>query len=89
MAWAGGYVGDGVSTTNLAGRTLRDLILDSRRSSRACRGSTTAPSPGSPSRCAGSGVNAALKAMGSADDVETRTGRPSKRATYVKKLIGA
>ncbi|GAB3620575.1 FAD-dependent oxidoreductase [Glutamicibacter endophyticus] len=27
MAWAGGYVGTGVSTTNLAGRTLRDLIL--------------------------------------------------------------
>ena len=27
LAWAGGYVGDGVSTTNLAGRTLRDLIL--------------------------------------------------------------
>ena len=22
--WAGGYVGDGVATTNLAGRTLRD-----------------------------------------------------------------
>ena len=27
MARAGGYVGDGVSTTNLAGRTLCDLIL--------------------------------------------------------------
>ncbi|MEZ5097976.1 MAG: hypothetical protein R2731_19010 [Nocardioides sp.] len=27
VAWAGGYVGDGVSTTNLAGRTLRDLVL--------------------------------------------------------------
>ena len=26
MAWAGGYVGDGVSTSNLAGRTLADLI---------------------------------------------------------------
>lgn len=25
-AWAGGYVGDGVSTTNVAGRTLADLI---------------------------------------------------------------
>ena len=25
-AWAGGYVGDGVATSNLAGRTLRDLI---------------------------------------------------------------
>jgi glycine/D-amino acid oxidase-like deaminating enzyme len=27
---AGGYVGSGVSTTNLAGRTLRDLVLDQR-----------------------------------------------------------
>ncbi|MGH2881848.1 MAG: NAD(P)/FAD-dependent oxidoreductase, partial [Solirubrobacteraceae bacterium] len=27
IAWAGGYVGDGVATTNLAGRTLSDLIL--------------------------------------------------------------
>ena len=26
IAWAGGYVGDGLSTTNLAGRTLADLI---------------------------------------------------------------
>jgi glycine/D-amino acid oxidase-like deaminating enzyme len=26
MAWAGGYVGDGVAATNLAGRTLADLI---------------------------------------------------------------
>ena len=26
LAWAGGYVGDGVATTNLAGRTLADLI---------------------------------------------------------------
>jgi glycine/D-amino acid oxidase-like deaminating enzyme len=27
LGWAGGYVGDGVSTTNLAGRTLADLVL--------------------------------------------------------------
>lgn len=27
IAWAGGYVGTGVTSTNLAGRTLRDLIL--------------------------------------------------------------
>ncbi len=27
IAWAGGYVGDGVSTTNLAGRTIADLVL--------------------------------------------------------------
>ncbi|MGC3995118.1 MAG: FAD-binding oxidoreductase [Propionicimonas sp.] len=28
LGWAGGYVGTGVATTNLAGRTLADLILD-------------------------------------------------------------
>ena len=27
MAWGGGYVGTGVASTNLVGRTLRDLIL--------------------------------------------------------------
>jgi glycine/D-amino acid oxidase-like deaminating enzyme len=27
LAWAGGYVGDGVAAANLAGRTLTDLIL--------------------------------------------------------------
>jgi glycine/D-amino acid oxidase-like deaminating enzyme len=28
LAWAGGYVGTGVAATNLAGRTLADLVLD-------------------------------------------------------------
>ena len=27
LAWAGGYVGEGVAAANLAGRTLRDLML--------------------------------------------------------------
>ncbi len=30
LGWAGGYVGDGVGTSNLAGRTLRDLVLRRR-----------------------------------------------------------
>jgi glycine/D-amino acid oxidase-like deaminating enzyme len=30
LGWAGGYVGHGVTATNLAGRTLTDLILDRR-----------------------------------------------------------
>ncbi|MEU2392440.1 FAD-dependent oxidoreductase [Streptomyces sp. NPDC007369] len=28
LGWAGGYVGSGVATSNLAGRTLRDLVLE-------------------------------------------------------------
>ena len=54
LGWAGGYVGDGVSTTNLAGRTLRDLVLGRDTELTRCRGSATAPAAGSPSRCAGS-----------------------------------
>jgi glycine/D-amino acid oxidase-like deaminating enzyme len=30
LGWAGGYVGHGVTTTNLAGRTLCDLVLGER-----------------------------------------------------------
>lgn len=28
LAWGGGYVGTGVTATNLAGRTIADLILE-------------------------------------------------------------
>ncbi len=35
LAWSGGYVGDGVSTSNLGGRTLADLILRARHRSGA------------------------------------------------------
>jgi hypothetical protein len=34
-------------------------------------------------------VNAAMKAMASADSYEERTGKQSRRATMVKRLIGA
>ena len=89
MAWAGAYVGDGVSTTNLAGRTLRDLIL--RRQTELTglpwvgrRSKSWEPEP-----LRWLAINAALRAMSSADAAEERTGRPSKRANYIKKLIGA
>ena len=89
MAWAGAYVGDGVSTTNLAGRTLRDLILGQETELTRLPWVNHRSKAWEPEPLRWIGVNAALKAMGSADDVEMRTGRPSKRATYVKKLIGA
>ena len=55
IAWAGPYVGDGVATSNLAGRILRNLITAARTSSTACRSSTTPPRAGRPSRCGGWG----------------------------------
>jgi glycine/D-amino acid oxidase-like deaminating enzyme len=88
-AWAGGYVGDGVGTTNLAGRTLRDLILGHDTELTALPWVGHQSPLWEPEPLSWVAVNAAMKAMASADSYEERTGRPSKRATMVKKLIGA
>ena len=88
-AWAGGYIGDGVSTTNLAGRTLRDLILGQETELTRLPWVNHRSKLWEPEPLRWLGVNAALRAMRSADEVEVRTGRPSRRATYVKRLIGA
>jgi glycine/D-amino acid oxidase-like deaminating enzyme len=88
MAWAGGYVGDGVSTTNLAGRTLAELIAG------ADHGLAGLPWVGhlsprwEPEPLRYLGVNLSLAMMGSADRVEARTGKPSKRADLTARLIG-
>ncbi len=53
-AWAGGYVGDGVAATNLAGRTLADLITGTETPLvRTAVGRPRFAASGSPSRCAG------------------------------------
>jgi len=88
LAWAGGYVGDGVATTNLAGRTLRDLIL-SRDT-----GLTALPWVGhrspawEPEPFRWLGVNAGLRAMTLADAEEAVTGRPSLVARAMAPLLG-
>jgi glycine/D-amino acid oxidase-like deaminating enzyme len=88
LAWAGGYVGDGVSTTNLAGRTLADLITG--RPSEL----TKLPWVGHRSRdwepepLRWLGANAGLQAMTWADHAEARRGKPSKMAALVNGMIG-
>jgi glycine/D-amino acid oxidase-like deaminating enzyme len=73
MAWAGAYVGDGVSTTNLAGRTLCDLIRGEETDLTRLPWVNHRSKQWEPEPLRWIGVNAALKAMGSADDVEART----------------
>lgn len=88
LAWAGGYVGDGVSTSNLAGRTLADLICENDSDI------TRLPWVNHHSRrwevepLRWLGTNGALWLMSSADRAEARTGRPVRRAALVKRLIG-
>jgi hypothetical protein len=87
VAWAGGYVGDGVATSNLAGRTLCDLLLGKHTAL------TDLPWVGHRSRrwepepLRWLGVNAGLKAMGAADPEERLTGRPSAVARAFGRLI--
>ena len=87
-AWAGGYVGDGVSTTNLAGRTLRDLILGEATELTRLPWVNHSSKRWEPEPLRWIGVNAGLKVMAHADRLEERTGKPTKRGELVKKLIG-
>ncbi len=88
VAWAGGYVGDGVSTTNLAGRTLADLITgaDSALTRLPWVGHRSPQWEPEPLRWLG--VNAGLWAMRLADRSETRRGRPSRVAGAMGRLLG-
>jgi glycine/D-amino acid oxidase-like deaminating enzyme len=88
LGWAGGYVGDGVSTTNLAGRTLADLVLGRDTSI------TRLPWVGhrsprwEPEPLRWLGANAGLRAMSLADHQEARTGRPSRVAEFAGRYLG-
>lgn len=88
LAWAGGYVGDGVTTANLAGRTLADLVLG-RASDLVGLPWVGHRSPRwEPEPLRFLGVNAGLAATVLADRTERRSGRPSRLAGLVSRLIG-
>ena len=88
LAWAGGYVGDGVGTSNLAGQTLADLITGAE-TDRVTLPWVNHHSPAwEPEPLRWLGVNLGLRAMTLADAEEARTGRPSMLARAVAPLTG-
>jgi len=88
LGWAGGYVGDGVTTTNLAGRTLADLVLgrDTDLTRLPWVGHRSRSWEPEPIRWLG--INAGLHAMAWGDAEERRTGRQSLLARVVSPLLG-
>ena len=88
MAWAGGYVGDGVTTTNLAGRTLRDLILGHSTELTALPWVGHRSRKWEPEPLRWLGANAGLQAMTLADAEERLTKRQSLAARVMAPLIG-
>ena len=87
MAWAGGYVGDGVATAKLAGHTIAELITGT------ASGRTDLPWIGhharrwEPEPLRWAGINAGLWMAAGADRAEARTGQPSRRVEWLNRLL--
>lgn len=88
IAWAGGYAGDGVAASNLAGRTLRDLLLG--RDTELTRlpwvrsfGRQWEPEP-----LRWLGVHAVYGLFAAADRRENRTSRPALAARLARRVAG-
>ncbi|GAA2147798.1 FAD-dependent oxidoreductase [Nocardioides koreensis] len=88
LGWAGGYVGDGVSTTNLAGRTLRDLVLGRDTDLTALPWVGHRSRPWEPEPLRWLGINTGLRAMTLADGEERLTRQQSLVARAVAPLLG-
>jgi glycine/D-amino acid oxidase-like deaminating enzyme len=80
IAWAGGYVGDGVSTAHLAGQTLAELITgkDTERTTLPWVNHSWPKWEPEPFRWIG--INAGLALAKSADQSEQQTGKHSRKA---------
>ena len=88
LAWAGGYVGEGVAAANLAGRTLRDLILGHDTEL------TQLPWVGPPARnwepepLRFLGVHAVNTLLAAADRREDASGQPALAARLAQLISG-
>jgi glycine/D-amino acid oxidase-like deaminating enzyme len=89
LAWAGGYVGEGVAAANLAGRTLRDLLLG--RDSELTRLPWVDAPPArawEPEPLRYLGARGLYRLYRVADALESRRGRPSQVAAVADRIAG-
>jgi glycine/D-amino acid oxidase-like deaminating enzyme len=88
LGWAGGYVGDGVSTTNLAGRTLADLVTGRQTDLTTLPWVNHRSPQWEPEPLRWLGINAGLRAMTASDHEESLTGRQSMMAKALAPMLG-
>ncbi len=88
LAWAGGYVGEGVAAANLAGRTLRDLILGRRSELTALPWVGRAPARWEPEPLRWAAIQAVYALYRRADRDERRAGRLSRLGRVVDRASG-
>jgi glycine/D-amino acid oxidase-like deaminating enzyme len=80
IAWAGGYVGLGVASTNLAARILRDLLLGERSALTALAWVGREPRRWEPEPLRWAAVRGVYALYRQADRIEARGGAPSRLA---------
>ncbi len=88
IGWAGGYVGDGLTTTNLAGRTLADLVAGTVSDLTTLPWVNHRSRRWEPEPFRWLGVNAGLRAMTVADVEEKVTHHRSLVARAMAPLLG-
>jgi glycine/D-amino acid oxidase-like deaminating enzyme len=88
LARAGGYVGEGLAASNLAARTLRDLILERESPLTALPWVGRAPARWEPEPLRWLAIHGVYSLYRRADRRERRTGRPSALGGAVDALSG-
>ena len=88
VGWAGGYVGDGVTTTNLAGRTLAHLVTGADSDLVTLPWVNHRSRKWEPEPFRWLGINAGLRAASLADVEESVTRRPSLIGRAMGPFIG-
>jgi glycine/D-amino acid oxidase-like deaminating enzyme len=88
LASAGGYVGQGVAASNLAGRTLRDLLLGERSELTELPWVGRRARRWEPEPLRWAGIRGVYALYRRADAIERRSGRPSALARLVDGVSG-
>jgi hypothetical protein len=88
FAWAGGYAGDGVAASNLAARTLRDLILGGETELTKLPWVGPLERRWEPEPFRYLGIHGVHKLLGAADAREARSGQPSLFARVAGTISG-
>ena len=87
LGWAGGYVGSGLTTTNLAGRTLADLVRGEATQLTRLAWVNRRPRKWEPEPLRYLGVNGLYALYRAADERERRGGSRTSRLARVADLI--
>ncbi len=87
LAWGGGYVGEGVAASNLAGRTLADLITGTESARVDLPWVDHRSRNWEPEPLRWLGINGGLQVMGVADRTEEHSGKDSALARWMWRLV--